>query len=1571
MKRHLSVLACLVLVLAFVFSLASCGVINKILGKDPEPEHTHNFVEGKCECGETDPDYKPDEGDEGDEGDEPVGPTTAGTAEDPHALTVPGTLEINFAGGMEPVWYAFTAAESETLKVTLGSDNACMGYGLATNEMFYTDGETSVTVELEAGTKYYVAFCSLDNAAAQYTVTAEYVVSPYEVVIHEGKGNVVTFSAAEIEAGEASRKLVITNASTYMFKGDIFVSKVVAADDTEVTKNADYSYTLAAGEYTLTFGMFNIYGTAADTGVSLNVEDQDKEDDGGDDPIGPIDPVDPTLDPIDETSDIALGNNTVALTAEEIEEGYKLLNIKVNVKNTYTISITGPSTVGINFVVGEGPMADRFSEGELTPGEYTIMISCVDATAGDYTVNLAIKEADTTPDGSEDNPYVLETIPSELTFTGNHDKYYTYTATEAATIVINKVAGSYMSITAEDYDSEYNEDYSNSTYTIYIAAGETIKLNPWCDSSEENADSLVWTYTFTVSAPILAGSVDKPVDIDTYGANNSLDQPGSDDDGYIYFVKTLYLDGTLTLNFTGAVDVKYGTDLEALTSVSAQTSVVIDVADGDKVYVLVKGDSAVTFTAVTAYKLGTQNNPIVLENWTGDQTCTYTGSDVWYEITGGEEGGYVVLSSSFATAKLGAGTSPYSISYNSDTEYGSVRFYVEAGQTAYVVISNWEGESAEIAFNLTFTAGEHELDGSYKYPYVAVVGDNTCAFPGGWSYVWYKIETTATGYLTVSSANELATFVISPSTSEYATGAKIGTGSVSYGSNAGVCYIGVKTTDDSAAEIAFTVSFEEGELQPDGTLILPYTAVEGENTCAFPGGADLIWYTITVEEACTITVSSTVESAWLVLTTVDQYEGVVASNVSMFGEVTGDISATVDAGKYLIGVADWNEEEISIPFSIVCEQESSAVTPTEVAGSITDLGDNAFTLEENSYVLIPLQVMGLYELTWTDSNIVVEFKESGMAPFVQISSGAVANLNPRAGAELKVYLKDYAAGTATINVAEYVDTPVDAVVGDNTVNVVDTTNGKVVNLPVSGKEVTYIITPGTNAVVVYDYTNYLAGETVEITVAANATVSFNVGTQDWSASEVVVNVAIKPLPTLALGENSVTISEAEVTNGKKFEFTVKSNASGTYYFLSDGVEAKIYDADNNLVGTNIATLTAGNKSVTYTVVVTAAAAETYTLNIYRALPMGSTSYNGVALEFAYIATADGVLTLTSGAALGTAPSFNYSVNGGDAASFAVSTTVEIELVAGDLVIVNISGSGYSSITSKFAVPPTEIAGAINNLGDNAFTLEENSYVLIPLQVMGLYELTWTDSNIVVEFKESGRAPFVQISSGAVANLNPMAGAELKVYLKDYAAGTATINVAEYVDTPVNAVVGDNTVNVVDTQFGKVVNLPVSDAEVTYVVTPGNNAVVIYDSTSYLAGETVEITVAANATVSFNVATADYAAGDVVVNVAVKGEEGGEVVVAGPSGTYVSEVNSNGKIMTVVIDAAAGTMTVTRSNSDGSGTSTANCTYAYADGEVTYAKVGASSLTSITFKADGTPDSVMWMGASYTNYTKQA
>ena len=235
-------------------------------------EAAHDFTNGVCVCGKEAP------------------APALGTIDNPIALTIPGSVEVSIeADGV--VYYTFTITENKTLKVTLNSNNADIACGSNINELFNmldAEAEDSVIeISLVAGT-YYVAFATADFAAEDYTVSAEFVnkVSPYEAIIVDGTNNVM-FSAAEVAADAANRTVRITEAGNYKFaSGKLFVASVTDANGSVVAKNDDYSYTLAAGDYTLGFSMLSMFGVQADTACELNVDKQAVVDD--DNVIGKI-----------------------------------------------------------------------------------------------------------------------------------------------------------------------------------------------------------------------------------------------------------------------------------------------------------------------------------------------------------------------------------------------------------------------------------------------------------------------------------------------------------------------------------------------------------------------------------------------------------------------------------------------------------------------------------------------------------------------------------------------------------------------------------------------------------------------------------------------------------------------------------------------------------------------------------------------------------------------------------------------------------------------------------------------------------------------------------------------------------------------------------------------------------------------------------------------------------------------------------------------------------------------------------------------------------------------------------
>ena len=421
----------------------TCSVCGYVKPADPQPE------DPKPE------DPKPDP--------KPETPVADGTVANPFALTVPGSLEIDFAGGYAPIWYAFTATETKTLSITLSSNNAVVGYGVAADSITYSNGETVVEFSVEAGAKYFVNFSTLDGAAAEYTVATEYVVkaSPYETVLYAGN-NTLVFSAEEIEADAATRKLVINTASTYKFACDIFVSGVVTADGTAIEKVSN-TFALAEGEYYVTFGMFSIASIAADADVAVKVEDvnavEDDEDDEDED-YG--------------ESDFVVGENYVTLTDEEAVNG-KEYTFVVYLAGVYTFD--GDLLAVINN--SEDMYVGRY-QAYLEEGVYTIVLINVEEVGGDFvlTISYGDDEESSEPDGSYDYPFVVEELPysTDVTIGTEESVYYTFTAPGNGYITIK--------VTGENLESVSVFDSSDKQVSFVVLAGESYTFNLYNDDAE-------------------------------------------------------------------------------------------------------------------------------------------------------------------------------------------------------------------------------------------------------------------------------------------------------------------------------------------------------------------------------------------------------------------------------------------------------------------------------------------------------------------------------------------------------------------------------------------------------------------------------------------------------------------------------------------------------------------------------------------------------------------------------------------------------------------------------------------------------------------------------------------------------------------------------------------------------------------------------------------------------------------------------------------------------------------------------------------------------------------------------
>ena len=69
------------------------------------------------------------------------------------------------------------------------------------------------------------------------------------------------------------------------------------------------------------------------------------------------------------------------------------------------------------------------------------------------------------------------------------------------------------------------------------------------------------------------------------------------------------------------------------------------------------------------------------------------------------------------------------------------------------------------------------------------------------------------------------------------------------------------------------------------------------------------------------------------------------------------------------------------------------------------------------------------------------------------------------------------------------------------------------------------------------------------------------------------------------------------------------------------------------------------------------------------------------MVFLYTASEAGILRLEVGSAIMADVSYSYTINGGDAVAVDLNSNVDIELEAGDQIVLTVIAEGYSSFKS--------------------------------------------------------------------------------------------------------------------------------------------------------------------------------------------------------------------------------------------------------------------------------------------------
>ena len=253
--------------------------------------------------------------------------------------------------------------------------------------------------------------------------------------------------------------------------------------------------------------------------------------------------------------------------------------------------------------------------------------------------------------------------------------------------------------------------------------------------------------------------------------------------------------------------------------------------------------------------------------------------------------------------------------------------------------------------------------------------------------------------------------------------------------------------------------------------------------------------------------------------------------------------------------------------------------------------------------------------------------------------------------------------------------------------------------------------------------------------------------------------------------------------------------------------------------------------------------------------------------FMYVAEANGLLTLTT-------ENSNcawYITNDLFVANEEGMGDLTMQLYVGDVVYIYVTTADWNAeditFNVSFAQDPTEswYEGTVTLDGTaNNFYIEENTFLGFQASGMGTYTVTW-DADVVVY------VDYMPLENGGTVTFsNPYWGPYFQVYFAGYAAGEVSFTFTEVVAEALPLELGDNMVLVTDPSMGTTVSLSAIETT-TYLVTVGFETVVVYNYSNYFEGDVLELTVEAGSTVTLQVCSLYFASGYYSVNVTVKPE----------------------------------------------------------------------------------------------------
>ena len=396
-------------------------------------------------------------------------------------FTVTGTaaVEINFhsTGGSNTSWIGLIDAEGNLIANNEGV-NTVTGTG---------EGLT-VTYNLTAGTYTVVSPALTDeNGEDPYNRAARvYYVKVTETPAEEepAPSNEIKVTTTDTYGYNDLYSFTANESGTYTFSipaGLGFYSKaqydVYGSAEADFMDNANgttVSVSLAAGT------VYEFYVGAMTRGDWLITYEF---------VAGEVNPDDPGTDtPGDDNPVLSVGPNTVVVDDAHANDG---------VDYTFTAEVDGTYTFGgdlLAIVLDEAGTQLGRGQVSLTAGTYTVKLVSL-MGAGTYNVNVSVETAGEAgePDGSEQNPYIWETLPESVTLdyaVVSGKVYYIFTATADGSVTFTwPVEGDswydYFELDANGNLTNNNgSGFMATSHSFVVEAGKSyrVSLGSWAES---------------------------------------------------------------------------------------------------------------------------------------------------------------------------------------------------------------------------------------------------------------------------------------------------------------------------------------------------------------------------------------------------------------------------------------------------------------------------------------------------------------------------------------------------------------------------------------------------------------------------------------------------------------------------------------------------------------------------------------------------------------------------------------------------------------------------------------------------------------------------------------------------------------------------------------------------------------------------------------------------------------------------------------------------------------------------------------------------------------------------------